>query len=183
MLPPLIILDVQDAINQPVWDGKNNPNYLDAIERLLSAWRARGANVFHVKHNEANPNSSYHTRGPWNAIQARVAPRGDEPVIAKSQNCAFVDTGLHSVLQELGAEQIILTGVVIHNSMDATIRAGKALGYEILLPEDATTAVPVNDRNGKTWPAQDVFDLSLAVLGSEYAQVTSVDNVLKAFTG
>ena len=37
MLPPLIILDVQDAINQPVWDGKNNPSYIDAIERLYSA--------------------------------------------------------------------------------------------------------------------------------------------------
>ena len=182
MLPPLIILDVQDAINQPVWDGKNNPNYLSAIERLLSAWRARGADVIHVKHDEANPNSSYHTHGPGNAIQACVAPIGDEPVIAKSQNCAFIDTDLHSVLQKLGAEQFILTGVVIHNSMDATIRAGKALGYQILLPDDATTAVPVTDRNGKTWLAQDVFDLSLAVLGSEYAKITSVDAVLDAFT-
>ena len=182
MLPPLIILDVQDAINQPIWDGKNNPNYLDAIERLLSAWRTQGADIIHVKHDEANPNSSYHTYGPWNAIQARVAPRENEQVITKAQNCAFIDTDLHSVLQGLGAEQFILTGVVIHNSMDATIRAGKALGYQILLPEDATTAVPVTDLNGKRWPAQDVFDLSLAVLGSEYAKITSVDAILKAFT-
>ena len=182
MLPPLIILDVQDAINQPIWDGKNNPNYIDAIERLLSAWRARGADVIHVKHDEANPNSSYHTHGPWNGIQARVAPRDHEQVITKHQNCAFIGTDLHSVLQGLGVEQFILTGVVIHNSMDATIRAGKALGYQILLPQDATTAVPVTDQKGKTWPAQDVFDLSLAILGGEYAKITSVEDVLKAFT-
>ncbi|MEL6414825.1 MAG: isochorismatase family protein [Pseudomonadota bacterium] len=182
MLPPLIILDVQDAINQPVWNGKNNPNYIDAIETLLSTWRAQKADVIHVKHDEANPNSSYHTHGPWNGIQARVAPRGDEKVVTKTQNCAFIGTDLHSVLQGLGAVQFVLTGVVIHNSMDATIRAGKALGYKILLPEDATTAVPVTDRQGRVWPAQDVFDLSLAVLGGEYATVTSSDAVLSAFT-
>lgn len=182
MLPPLIILDVQDAINQPVWNGKNNPNYIDAIEILLSTWRARKADVIHVKHDEANPGSSYHTHGPWNGIQARVAPLADEPVIVKTQNSGFIGTDLHAVLQKLGAEQFVLTGVVIHNSMDATIRAGKALGYQILLPEDATTAVPVTDQKAKTWPAQDVFDLFLGVLGGEYAEITSVDAVLKSLT-
>lgn len=181
MLPPLIILDVQDAINQPVWDGKNNSSYIDAIERLLMAWRDRDGHVVHVKHDEANPNSSYHTHGPWNGIQDRVAPRDHETVVSKTQNCAFIGTDLHDVLSTLGADQFVLTGVVIHNSMDATIRAGKALGYQILLPQDATTAVPVVDHKGKTWPAQDVFDLSLAVLGGEYAEVTSTEAVLKAF--
>jgi hypothetical protein len=37
--PPLIILDVQDAIEQPVWNGKNNPGYLAVIMRLLAHWR------------------------------------------------------------------------------------------------------------------------------------------------
>lgn len=181
MLPPLIILDVQDAINQPVWNGKNNPNYIDAIERLLAVWRARNASVIHIKHDEANPNSTYHTHSPWNGIQARVSPRADEKVVTKQQNCAFIRTDLHTVLQALGVDQFVLTGVVIHNSMDATIRAGKALGYDILLPQDATTAVPVNDRYGKTWPAQDVFDLTLALLGGEYAQITTTEALIREY--
>ena len=136
--------------------------------------------MVHVKHDEPNPKSSYHTHGPWNGIQDRVAPRENEPVICKQQNCGFIGTSLDATLKQLGATRFILTGVVIHNSMDATIRAGKALGYEILLPEDATTAVPVTDRNGKTWPAQDVFDLSLALLSGEYAQVTPSAELLAA---
>lgn len=177
---PLIILDVQDAINRPIWDGKNNPTYIGAIEQLLQAWRARGLDVIHVKHDEPNPKSSYHTHGPWNGIQDRVAPLATEPVVHKQQNCAFIGTDLDATLKRLGANRFILTGVVIHNSMDATIRAGKALGYEILLPEDATTAVPVTDRTGKTWPAQDVFDLSLALLSGEYAEVTSSQDLIAA---
>ncbi|MEL6861186.1 MAG: isochorismatase family protein [Pseudomonadota bacterium] len=182
-IPPLIVLDVQDAINRPVWDGKNNPSYIDVIEMLLKAWRAASAPVVHVKHDEANPSSSYHTHGPWNAIQARVAPLAGEPVVTKTENCAFIGTTLDQTLKDLGAARFILTGVVIHNSMDATIRAGAALGYEILLPADATTAVPVKAHSGKIWTAAEVYDLFLAVLGGEYATITSSDALIRALAG
>lgn len=177
-LPPLIILDVQDAINQPVWDGKNNPDYIETIETLLRAWRAHGAAVIHVKHDEANPSSSYHTHGPGNAIQTRVAPLPGEAVVTKTENSGFIGTTLDQELKALNAESFVITGVVIHNSMDATIRAGAALGYQIFLPEDATTAVPVTDRSGKTWTAQEVYDLFLAILGGEYAELTSSETLL-----
>jgi len=175
---PLIILDVQDAIDRPVWDGKNNPGYLAVIQRLLAHWRDRGWPVIHVKHNEPTPTSSYHTHGPWNAIKQEVAPVAGEPVIAKEQNCAFIGTGLNAVLKGMGADALVLTGVVIHNSMDATVRAGKALGYHIILPSDATTAVPVRAPDGKTWDAATVQELTLAILGGEYAEVVTSDELL-----
>ncbi|MEL6688496.1 MAG: isochorismatase family protein [Pseudomonadota bacterium] len=176
---PLIVLDVQDAINQPIWDGKNNPDYIAVIERLLAKWRASDWPVIHVKHDEATPTSTYYKNGPWNAIQSRVAPHPSEPIIVKHQNCAFIGTELDATLRRLGANSFVLVGVVIHNSMDATIRAGKALGYHIFLPEDATTAVPVKGASGRVWDAQDVFDLTLAILGGEYAKVCSSDDVMK----
>ena len=178
---PLIILDVQDAINQPVWDAKNNPDFLSVIETLLKVWRDNEWPVIHVKHDEANPHSTYHTDGPWNAIQHAVAPMGTEPVIVKHQNCAFIHTDLDKTLRGLGATRAVMVGVVIHNSMDATIRAGKALGYEIILPTDATTAVPVKAADGKVWTADEVFALTIAILGGEYAQITSSKEVIARF--
>ncbi|MDY7072481.1 hypothetical protein PshuTeo2_25910 [Pseudomonas hunanensis] len=59
---PLIILDVQDAIDQPVWNGKSHPGYLSVIQRLLRHWRSNGWPVLHVKHDEENPTSSYHVQ-------------------------------------------------------------------------------------------------------------------------
>ncbi len=91
---PLVILDVQDAIDQPVWDGKSNPDYLAVIQRLLAHWRRNGWPVVHIKHDEPTPTSSYHTHGPWNNIKQDVAPIVGETVIAKQQNCAFIDTEL-----------------------------------------------------------------------------------------
>ncbi|MEM1403803.1 MAG: isochorismatase family protein [Pseudomonadota bacterium] len=174
----LIVLDVQDAIDQPVWDGKNNPDYVTVIQRLLDHWRANGWPVVHVKHDEPTPSSTYHTHGPFNGIKVEVTPTPGEPVIAKSQNCGFIGTELHEVLQSIGVRRFVVTGVVIHNSMDATIRAGKALGYEILVPDDATTAVPVTGRDGQRWDAGTVQAMTLAILDGEYATVVSSKDLL-----
>lgn len=179
---PLVILDVQDAIDQPIWDGKSNPGYLAVIQRLLAHWRQNDWPVLHIKHDEAIPTSTYHTHGPWNGIKADVAPIAGETVISKHQNCAFIGTELDAVLKSMKSDRLVLTGVVIHNSMDATVRAGKALGYSIILPADATTAVPVTGADGKTFDAATVQDLTLAILGGEYAEVTTSNDVIERFT-
>lgn len=179
---PLIVLDVQDAIDQPVWDGKNNPGYVSAIQTLLAHWRRNDWPVLHIKHDEPTPTSTYHTHGPWNAIKKDVAPEDGETVIIKQQNCAFIGTDLDAVLRSMGASCFVLSGVVIHNSMDATIRAGKALGYDIVLPADATTAVPVTAKNGKRWDAATVYELTLAILDDEYADVTTSDEVIARYS-
>jgi len=177
---PLIILDVQDAIDQPRWKGKSNPGYLETIQRLLQLWRSNGWPVLHVKHDEPTPTSTYHTHGPWNGIKQEVAPVEGEPVITKQQNCAFIGTELDAVLKAMQVTRFVLTGVVVHNSVDATVRAGKALGYSITLPSDATTAVPVTGADGTVWDAGTVHDLTLAILGSEYAEVVLASDVVEA---
>lgn len=179
---PLVILDVQDAIDRPNWDGKNNPGYLLVIQRLLALWRSNGWPVLHVKHNERTPTSSYYVHGPWNGIKKDVAPIEGETVIIKQENCAFIGTELDAILTKMRVKRLVLTGVVIHNSMDATVRAGKALGYSIVLPSDATTAVPVVGPHGKSWDATTVHKLTLAILGDEYADVMSSDEVVAQLT-
>lgn len=71
---PLTIRDVQDAIDQPVWNGKSHPDDLSVIQHLLRYWRSIGWPFIHVKHDEENPTSSYHVHGPWNGIKKEVAP-------------------------------------------------------------------------------------------------------------
>ncbi|MDZ4186241.1 MAG: isochorismatase family protein [Desulfuromonadales bacterium] len=179
---PLIILDVQDAIDQPVWNDKSHPDYLAVIQRLLQFWRSNGWPVLHVKHDEKRPTSSYYLHAPWNGIKQEVAPIEGEAIIIKNENCAFIGTQLDATLKGMNANRIVLTGVVIHNSMDATIRAGKALGYSIILPSDATTAVPVTGLGGTRWDASTVYELTLAILGAEYAEVMSSEDVIARFS-
>jgi len=175
---PLVVLDVQDAIDQPIWDGKNNPDYIIVIERLLAHWRQKNWPVLHVKHDEPTPTSSYHTHSPWNGIKKEVAPIAGEIVVIKQQNSAFIDTDLDANLKKMQANHIVLAGVVLHNSMDATIRTGKAMGYTITLPSDATTSVPVTGLDGQSWEAATIYDMTLAILNTEYAHVVTSHDVL-----
>lgn len=174
----LIVLDVQKAIDDPRWNSKNNPGYINAVAKLLAAFRKANLPVIHIHHEEANPASSFYVNGPGQPFKDEALPIEGETVIAKQQNCAFVGTELGTHLRDNGIKRLIFTGVVIHNSMDVTIRMAHCFGFENWLPLDATSAIDVTDANGKTFPAQDVFDLYAAVLASEYCQLTSSEKII-----
>ncbi|PKR56747.1 isochorismatase family protein [Thalassospira lohafexi] len=176
----LIVLDVQKAIDDPKWNSKNNPGYADVIAKLLTEFRAKNLPVIHVRHEEANPASTFYANGPGQPFKDEAQPIDNETVIAKHQNCAFVGTSLETHLRDRGIKRLVFTGVVIHNSMDITIRMAHCLGFENWLVLDATTAIDVTDTNGKTFPSQDVFDLYAAVLASEYCVLTRSQDVINA---
>ncbi|MDP2697038.1 isochorismatase family protein [Thalassospira sp.] len=174
----LIVLDVQKAFDDPKWASKNNPGYVDTILRLLTAFRAANLPVIHIRHDEPDPASTYHVNGPGNTFKPETGPLPGETVIAKTVNCAFVGTALEKHLRDNGITRLIFTGVVIHNSMDASIRVAHCLGFEVILPLDATTAIDVTGTKGVRHDAQTVFDLFAAVLGSEYCEIVSSDAIL-----
>lgn len=179
----LIVLDVQKAIDNPRWNSKNNPGYIDAIAKLLTAFRAANLPIIHIRHEEANPASSFYVNGPGQPFKDEALPVDGETVITKTVNCAFIGTDLEQHLRDRGIKRLIFTGVVIHNSIDVSIRAAHCLGFDCHLPLDATTAIDVTDTNGKTFAAQDVFDLYAAVLSSEYCTLTQSKNVITALPG
>lgn len=176
----LLIIDMQKAIDEPVWDGKNNPAYETRILDLLTLWRARQWPVFHIKHNEANPASTFHTHAPTNAFKPETAPLPGEIIIEKEVNCAFIGTGLGSMLRMEGCKKLLVCGVVTHNSVDATVRHAGCLGFETYLVADACTAVPVTDRTGKKWSGEEVHQLYLSVLDGEYCTVVNMQDVFTA---
>lgn len=169
----LIVLDVQKAIDDPRWNSKNNPDYIDAIAKLLAKFRAANLPVIHIRHEEANPASSFYAGGPGQPFKDEAAPLDGETVITKTVNCAFIGTDLEGHLRNRGITKLIFAGVVIHNSMDVSIRVAHCLGFDVYLPLDATTAIDVIDATGKRFDAQTVFDLYAAVLASEYCQLTN----------
>ncbi|WP_417822523.1 isochorismatase family protein [Thalassospira lucentensis] len=178
----LIVLDVQKAIDDPKWNSKNNPGYANVIANLLTEFRAASLPVIHVRHEEANPASTFYANGPGQPFKDEATPMDGETVITKSVNCAFIGTDLENHLRDRGITRLIFTGVVIHNSMDVSIRAAHCLGFDCHLPLDATTAIDVLDANGKRFDAQTVFDLYAAVLASEYCTLTRSDDVISTLS-
>jgi nicotinamidase-related amidase len=168
----LIIVDMQRAIDDPEWGPRNNPDAERCVAALLEAWRGAGMPVVHVRHDSTEPNSPYRPDRPGHAFKDEAMPAPGERVVAKSTNSAFIGTGLDEELTRSGATTLVICGVLTHNSLEATVRHAGDLGYRVLVPGDACRVRELRDRTGRLWPAEDVHQLSLAVMHGEYATVT-----------
>jgi Isochorismatase family len=67
---------------------------------------------------------------------------------------------------------------VVANSMEAMVQVGANLGFKITIPADACWSCDKRDLLGRLWPAEDVHQLTLALLSGEYAVVATVEAIL-----
>jgi nicotinamidase-related amidase len=176
----LMIVDVQLAADAPKWGPRNNPGAEQKIAQLLAAWRAADMPVIHIRHDSVTPGSPYTPGTPGHPFKPESMPLPHETVIGKNANSAFVNTSLEDTLGDRGATTLAICGVLTHNCVEATVRHAGNLGYRVFVPADACWAVDVRDLTGKVWPAEDVHQLSLAVMQGEYAQVTTSDALIAA---
>ena len=176
--PALIIIDVQMAIDDPVWGRRGQPDMESAIAGLLAAWRSRGWPIAHVRHDSTELASPYRPDGPGNEFKPEAAPLDGEFVFAKTVNSAFIGGGLERWLANVGSTNLVIAGVLLENSVDASVRMAANLGYSVKLPADAVASIDRVDRDGERWTAEKVHALWLSVLDREYADVTSSDALI-----
>jgi len=175
--PALLIIDVQKAIDDPSWgNDRNNPDAEENIARLLVFWRERAWPIFHIRHLSREPNSTYRQRGA--DFKAEVLPREGERVIDKDVNSAFIGTTLEPELRALAIRQLVITGVITNNSVEATARMAGNLGFDTFVISDATATFGRRDFAGQWRTAEDVHAMSLANLSGEYATVLTTTEIL-----
>ena len=176
----LVIVDFQKGIDHPKWGRRNNPEAEVRAASLLHAWRETRRPIAHVQHLSREPDSPYRPGQPGCDFKAALTPGEGEILVQKRTNNAFIDTGLEASLRDRGVDAVVIAGVLLHNSIDATVRMAGNLGFETWLAEDATASVDVVDLQGRHWPAEEVHALSLAHLSGEYALVVSTARILEA---
>ncbi len=181
-IPALIIIDVQNAIDDPAWGPRNNPGAEDSLHRLIEAWRHAAASIYHVRHDSTEPASPYRPGQPGNNFKAEVAPQPGEPIIAKQTHSAFIGTGLEETLRRASHQRLVMAGVLTNNSLEMSVRHAGNLGFEVDVVADACWAVDKTDLDGRKWSAQDVHALSLANMHGEYARVIDTARALSLLT-
>jgi nicotinamidase-related amidase len=127
------------------------------MKRVVDVARAAGIRVFYALHHRYRPGDyeawkyvapiqrAAWTRktfeyGSWGGeIREGFEPRPDD-VVAMEHWCSsgFANTDLDLLLKRHGIERLIVVGLIAHTCVEATVRFGAELGYDVTVVRDAT---------------------------------------------
>lgn len=119
-----------------------------AIDKVVSIWqkalnwaRENDVPVIFVRQTD-----DYFVEGSdaWQIIST-LSPNEKDKVINKHYNSAFKETELHSCLQDLGVERLIIAGMRTEYCVSATVTVAFELGYEVVVLEGGTTTFDTDD--------------------------------------
>lgn len=172
MTQVLVIVDIQ----RDYFPGGAHPLVgadaaAETASELLEHQRRLGAPVVHVRHESLEEGAGMLVPGtPGAEIDPRVAPLTGEVVVRKAHPNAFRETTLRERLDEVGASDLLVIGMMSSMCVDATVRAAADLGYDVTVAADACAA-PDLEYGGVRVGGADVHAAFMAALGSAYARV------------
>jgi len=107
----------------------------------ISSRRLRALEV-HRADSEAAWSSKAFEYGTWGGeIHSDLAPQpGDVVALEHWCSSGFANTDLDLQLKRHGIHQLIVTGLIAHTCVEATVRYAAELGYEVTMVKDATTS-------------------------------------------
>lgn len=171
----LLPIDMQMAFDEPAWPRRWNKQVDANGLALLAAWRAAGRPIIHVRHDSLSPHGSLAPGRPGNAFRPGFGPVGDEPVVAKSVNSAFIGTDLDLRLKRLGARHVVVFGISTDMCVSTTVRTGANMGWDMVLVSEACDCFDLPDGRGGTIRAEDVQAAHVATLAFEFCRIASIE--------
>ncbi len=162
----LVVIDpYNDFISEggKVWDRLKGVaeanNCVQHMAEVLDAARVAGVRVFYALHHRYRP-GDYETwtyvapiqraawqrrtfeAGTWGGeLRHGFEPR-DGDVVAQEHWCSsgFANTDLDLLLKKHGIHRLIVVGLITHTCVEATVRYGAELGYDVTVVRDATAS-------------------------------------------
>ncbi len=131
----LLVIDVQDGVyaedGREVFEGEA---MIARINRLIASARASGCPIVFVQHEDEwliadSP--------AWQLRSGLDARPETDLFVRKTHGSAFHDTSLRETLERLGVDEVVLCGLQSEFCIDSTFRNAVALGFEVVLAEDA----------------------------------------------
>jgi len=178
----LILVDMCVGFTNPALSplASEAGSVVEANQRLLTHFRERNWPVFFttVAYSDESQATVFREKLPalnvlqvgsgLEEIDARLAPRQDEPVLVKHWASGFFATDLHKRLQEAGVDGTVVTGLTASGCVRATALDSLQHNYRTLVPREA-----VGDRDAAAHEA------NLRDLGIKYVDVLSLEETLQ----
>ncbi|WP_189108933.1 cysteine hydrolase family protein [Streptomyces camponoticapitis] len=185
----LVVIDVQQGFEEvEYWGVRNNPEADENIAALIDAWQASGRPVVFTRHDSVTPDSPLRPGYEGNGFKEYVERRRgtgaaeSELLVVKSVNSAFYGTpDLGAWLKAAGIGQLVMAGIQTNMCVETTSRMAGNLGYDVLVPFDATYTFGQKGPWGWELTAQELARATAVSLhGGGFAKVVTTDEVVKA---
>ncbi|RBI63987.1 cysteine hydrolase [halophilic archaeon] len=173
----LLVIDVQQGFDDPVWGDRNNPEAESRIRRLLNSWRETGRPIIHVQHMSREDESPLRPDQPGNEFKPETAPKPGEKVVQKEVNSAFIGTDLEAYLHEKDIESVVITGLTTNHCVSTTTRMAENLGFSPIVVTDATAAFRQRGIDGEEYSAERVHEVALVNLRGEFAATPTTEEI------
>jgi nicotinamidase-related amidase len=175
----LLLIDMQQGFDDPVWGRRNNPNAEENVAHLLQVWRDGNYPVIHVQHLSTLPTSPLRPHQSGSEFKAEALPLSHEPIFQKNVNSAFIGTSLEAYLRENQIETLAIAGLTTDHCVSTTTRMAANLGFKVLLISDGTATFERISYNGKHYTAEEIHESALASLHEEFATVVSTAEAIE----
>ena len=144
---------------------------------LLQCFREHGGYHIHIQHISLKPDAAFFVAGDRGAdIHDSVAHFEGEPLVQKHYPNSFRETNLLELLKGWDIQRVVITGMMTHMCVDATVRAAADFGFQVIVAEDACATRDL--KYGETTiPAEHVHKAFLAALKS-YGQVMTSEQII-----
>lgn len=175
----LIVVDAQQAFDDPTWGNRNNPDADTNIASLVEEWSSKGRPLVYVRHDSIEDGSPLQPGSPGNDLRPYMDSAEPDLAVSKNVNSAFHGTpDLHAWLLEQGAAGIVVCGITTNHCCETTVRVGANLGHDVLFPIDATFTHDRPGPDGVVLSADELTRATAASLHDEFANVTTTAEVL-----
>ena len=174
----LLPIDMQRGFDEPSWPRRWNQEIDANGLALLAAWRAAGRPIIHVRHDSIEPGSTLAPGQPGNGFRPGFGPQGDEPLVTKSVNSAFIGTDLDLRLKRLGAKRVVVFGISTDMCVSTTVRTGANMGWDMILVPDACDCFDLPDGTAGTIRAEQIHMAHVATLQFEFCRVMPTDELI-----
>ena len=110
-------------------------------------------------------------KGSWGSdIVLELKPRPEDIIIEKKRFSAFYQTRLDEALREIGANELIVTGVLTDVCVESTVRDAFFRDYYTVVPSDSVASY-----------RQETHDASLKIMGLVFSKVLGSAQVIETF--
>ncbi|MEM4092557.1 MAG: isochorismatase family protein [Conexivisphaerales archaeon] len=181
--PALFIVDMTNGFvldEYPSGYSRTGIPCAKSIKILANNCRLAKIPVIYTKDSEVTNPASVAERGRWvdkssstilprrNDIYDEIKPQDGDYIVHKAKPSAFFGTQVLSILQFLGVDTLIVTGMVTSGCVRATVVDAFSYNYRVIIPQEC-----VADRS------QISHQVSLFDMDTKYADVLKLEEVLR----